>query len=53
MYICNNCGQDMVGHREECPYCKSKDISQISWGFTDEREDMGSREFDYEIDVTG
>jgi len=51
MYMCNNCGQDMADHHDKCPYCKSNDISSTQWGFTDEREDTGSREFDYDVDV--
>jgi len=52
MYICNNCGQDTVDYSEKCLFCKSNDISYTKWGFTDEREDLDGREFDYETDVT-
>jgi len=51
MYMCDECGQDMVSHNGKCPYCGGVKLSKTKWGFTDEREDVGDREFDYDVDV--
>jgi len=42
MYLCSECGQDIHGYKDQCPYCKTTDsLIAKEWGSTlEEYEDI-------------